>query len=52
MGRHRGPTANAKKKEEQLPRNRRGPRAILVLVKDKKDAAGFRWTNPKDEESR
>jgi hypothetical protein len=40
------------KKGEPLPRNRQGLRAPLVLVKDKKDAAGFRWTNPKDEESR
>jgi hypothetical protein len=27
----------------------RRPRACLILVKDKKDAAGFRWTNPEDE---
>jgi hypothetical protein len=46
-----GPVEPAKE-GEQLPRNRQGPRAPLVLVKDKKDAAGFRWTTSKDEESR
>ncbi len=40
------------KKGERLPRNRQGERAPLILVKDKKDAAGFRWTRPEDEESR
>jgi hypothetical protein len=31
------------------PQGDRRPRARLVLVKDKKDAAGFRWTTAEDE---
>jgi hypothetical protein len=34
--------------EARLPRERL-PRAPLVLVKDKKDAAGFDWEDPKDD---
>ncbi len=38
-------------KEGQSPWDRQ-PRAPLILVKDKKNAAGFDWTHPEDEESR
>ena len=47
-----GPVEPAKKGEE-LPRNRRGPRAPLILVKDKKDAAGEdSYTPEKDDDNR
>lgn len=43
-----GPVEPAKK-EEKTPRDKY-PRAPLILVKDKKDAAGFRWPhNPPDD---
>ena len=38
-----------KRKEEEPFRANRLPRAPLILVKDKKDAAGFDWDDPKDD---
>ncbi len=45
-----GPVERAKK-EERPPFDRR-PRAPLILVKDKEDAAGFRWSRPEKDDGR
>lgn len=45
-----GPIEQQKKGEG--PAFDRLPRAPLILVKDKKDAAGFRWTQPEKDDGR